>query len=190
MTKFTETAAATESLIGSVAAAAVSTSATPEQREAALQYLAAMVKVGHPVNAAPAPVTVAPAPVAAAPAGPPPPPPPAPTTVIPNTPWVAGTLYASVPTSHLHEFGVYDNSESWYAVLKVKTVGITQNHALALQSVVGVSQNVLKCYKTCAAALIAFNHALDIGLVELRVLPQSTPDTADARCPRPPTPSP
>ncbi|KAJ7887142.1 hypothetical protein B0H13DRAFT_2342506 [Mycena leptocephala] len=172
MTKFTETAAATESLIGSVAAAAVSASATPEQREAALQYLAAMVKVGHPLNAAPAPVTVAPAPVAAAPAGPPPPPlpapVPAPTTVIPNTPWVAGTLYTSVPTSHLYEFGVYDNGESWYAVLKGKTVGITQNHVLALQSVVGVSQNVLKRYKTCAAALFAFNHALDIGLVEVR----------------------
>ncbi|KAJ7601477.1 hypothetical protein DFH06DRAFT_1154038 [Mycena polygramma] len=184
MARVHEPAAAPESLAGSVAAAALSASATPAQREAALQYFAALA-IGSPA-AAPARLSsahpvlseVAPAkpavdkfsPVATPGApGPPPPPPPAPTTAnLPVGPFYAGVLYPYVPTSHLTDIGVRDNGDPWYAVLKGSSVGLTQNNAAALQAVVGVSRNAMKAYKSLAMALFSFNHALDLDLIEIR----------------------
>ncbi|KAJ7511754.1 hypothetical protein B0H11DRAFT_2214628 [Mycena galericulata] len=163
-------AAATESLVGSVAAVAVSPNSTPEQRGAALQYLATLVNTqgsvppAHSTSTAP-PVYSAAPPVT--PAALPPGPTAAPILAEPG-PWVVGVLYSEVPSTPLPADGVVDNGQGWYGVIKGRKVGITQNHALALEAVVGVSNNAMRSYKTLDAAVTTFNHALVIGLVELR----------------------
>ncbi|KAJ7430148.1 hypothetical protein B0H11DRAFT_2247750 [Mycena galericulata] len=172
MTNLPPPAASATEPLGSVALAALSAGAPVEQREAAraaLQYLASLYNL---TPAAPAPSSVAtpaPAPVPASPAPPvltSAPPTPAPTVPVNAlTTWTAGYLYNQVPTAHLAS--VFDNGEGWYAVIKGRTVGITQDHPLALNAVVGVSNNAMKSYKTLSAALFKFNHALDIGLVEV-----------------------
>ncbi|KAJ7471336.1 hypothetical protein B0H11DRAFT_1913956 [Mycena galericulata] len=164
----TPAASATEPL-GSVALAALSAGAPTEHREAAraaLQYLATLYNL-TPV--APASNTVAPpasAPVSATPA---PATSAAPSitepTDLPATIWTAGTLYNEVPTAHLAK--VRDNGEGWYAVIRGRAVGVTQDNALALSAVLGVSNNSMKSHKTLSAALFYFDHALDIGLVEI-----------------------
>jgi viroplasmin and RNaseH domain-containing protein len=73
-----------------------------------------------------------------------------------------------VPTSYVTQGPSPDNGELWYAVLKGKSVGLTQNNAVALHAVVGVSNNQMKSFKSLKKALFAFNHALDIGLIEIR----------------------
>ncbi|KAJ7429656.1 hypothetical protein B0H11DRAFT_2265142 [Mycena galericulata] len=165
-------ATATESLVSSVAAAAVSPAATPAQRQAALQYLATLVNAGGPVQpSAPTGSTAPPVYSVAAPAGPAGQPPSAsvadPTLEQP-APYVAGILYAEIPTSYLPSDGVVDNGQGWYAVFKGRKVGITQNNAVALEAVVGVSNNAMRSFKTFAAAHTAFNDALASGLAEIR----------------------
>ncbi|KAJ7673340.1 hypothetical protein DFH06DRAFT_1124060 [Mycena polygramma] len=178
MTNLTETAAAAESLVGSVAAAALSPSSTKAQREAALQYLATLITLGSPVPGAGAAAPATPpadlpasAPVAAPAPGAPGPPPPSANTappLIPNGPFYAGVLYDVVPTSHVTDIGVPDDGEDWYVVLKGKSVGVTQDHPGAMHAVVGVSHNSMKSYKPLSTAIFTFNHALDIGIVEIR----------------------
>ncbi|KAJ6459357.1 hypothetical protein C8R47DRAFT_1226632 [Mycena vitilis] len=190
-------ASASESLVGSVAAAAISPSSTLAQREgkplshhrfppsidiflsvAALKYLAAMITIGSPVappasDPAPPASSQAEAP-ATAPGAPGPPSPPPPPAVAPPLerigPFYAGVLYKTVPAYHITDIGIHDNGEGWYGVFKGKLVGITQDHAEALQAVVGVSNNGWKGFKTLAAALFAFNHALDLDIIEVRPL--------------------
>jgi hypothetical protein len=204
MTNFRENAAATESLLASVAAAAVSASSTPAERQglsfptlpavaslliiflAAFQYLATVANISmgnaalvgqclfnpftfslilYPAPApAPAPTMTAPtaatvgaAPIAAAA----PPAPPAIDTITVD-------LYSTVPTENLDVSTATDTGELWYAVLKGKRVGVTNNHALALSAVVGVSNNSMKSHKGLATAVFYFNHALALGLVEIR----------------------
>ncbi|KAJ7165386.1 hypothetical protein C8R46DRAFT_1220516 [Mycena filopes] len=177
-------ATVTEPLFASVAAAAMSTSATEAQRAAAMQYLASLINIGAPGAAdtpAPAPAA-APAPATPAAAAPPP------FTVTPAglppsfaaatagtigtagtvAPFAAGILYDAVPGFHLHDFGILDNGRPWYTVIRGKKVGITQDHNLAAGAVLGVSNNGWRGHKTLPAALFEFNHALDLGLVEVR----------------------
>ncbi|KAJ7115516.1 hypothetical protein C8R43DRAFT_1138141 [Mycena crocata] len=82
-------------------------------------------------------------------------------------PWTVGVVYSVVPPSHILPVS-HDNGELWYGILKGKYVGVTQNHPLALQAVVGISHNSMKAYKSQALAVSAFNDALDDGLVEVR----------------------
>ncbi|KAJ7484068.1 hypothetical protein B0H11DRAFT_2231800 [Mycena galericulata] len=166
-------ATATESLaiVSSVAAAAVSPAATPAQRQAALQYLATLVNAGGPVQPSPTGSTAPPVYSVAAPAGPAGQPPStsvADPTLEQPAPYVAGILYAEIPTSYLPSNGVVDNGQGWYAVFKGRKVGITQNNAVALEAVVGVSNNAMRSFKTFAAAHTAFNDALASGLAEIR----------------------
>ncbi|KAJ7178675.1 hypothetical protein C8R43DRAFT_1118045 [Mycena crocata] len=167
-----QTAAATEALLASVAAAAAAPSATQAQRDAALQYLASLVSIGGPVAPSSAGVPAvtqsspAPIPVAAAPA-------PTPTASAPapadasNPRWVAGTLYNEVPLEHIASV-VADNGDGWYGVIIGRSVGLTQSNAAAGKAVVGITSNSMKSHKTLAGALFTFNHALDLGLVEVR----------------------
>ncbi|KAJ7442578.1 hypothetical protein B0H11DRAFT_2251482 [Mycena galericulata] len=157
-------AAATESLVGSVAAVAVSPNSTPEQRGAALQYLATLVNTQGSYQYGASSVLSR---SARNPAALPPGPTAAPILAEPG-PWVVGVLYSEVPSTPLPADSVVDNGQGWYGVIKGRKVGITQNHALALEAVVGVSNNAMRSYKTLDAAVTTFNHALVIGLVELR----------------------
>ncbi|KAJ7796344.1 hypothetical protein B0H14DRAFT_3494899 [Mycena olivaceomarginata] len=60
------------------------------------------------------------------------------------------------------------DEELWYCILKGKFVGVTQNHPLAIDTVLGVSNNSMRSYKTQALALAAFNSALTLSIVEVR----------------------
>ncbi|KAJ7439804.1 hypothetical protein B0H11DRAFT_1934169 [Mycena galericulata] len=172
----TPAASATEPL-GSVALAALSAGAPAEHREAAraaLQYLATLynltpVAPGTPSPSSPAPPTVAapapvPVPATPAPATSADPSTPEPTS-LPATTWMAGELYNEVPTGHLTS--VRDNGNGWYVVIRGRAIGVTQDNALALSAVLGVSNNAMRSHKTLSAAIFSFDHALDIGLVEI-----------------------
>ncbi|KAJ7740753.1 hypothetical protein DFH07DRAFT_965294 [Mycena maculata] len=99
---------------------------------------------------------------------------PLPPPVNPNAPadtpatgmWFSGTVYHVVPTAHLTPLP-YDNGELWYGILVGKFVGVTQNQGLALGAVAGISRNSMKSYKSQTQALDVFNHALDLGIVEI-----------------------
>ncbi|KAJ6567622.1 hypothetical protein DFH09DRAFT_1314139 [Mycena vulgaris] len=122
---------------------------------------------------APAPVAAAAAPMLTAPALPNPvlPAPVLPAPVLPflqvTAPWIVGVVYSVVPTQLLTSIPVHDE-ELWYTILRGKYVGITQNHALALDTVVGILNNSMKSYKTQDLAVGAFNGALHVGLVQIR----------------------
>jgi hypothetical protein len=60
------------------------------------------------------------------------------------------------------------DEELWYCILKGKFVGVTQNHPLAVDAVLGVSNNSMRSYKTQVLALAAFNNALAGTIVEVR----------------------
>ncbi|KAJ7717165.1 hypothetical protein DFH07DRAFT_973678 [Mycena maculata] len=81
--------------------------------------------------------------------------------------WFSSTVYRVVPTAHLTPLP-YDNGELWYGILVGKFVGVTQNQGLALGAVAGISRNSMKSYKSQTQALDVFNHALDLGIVEIR----------------------
>ncbi|KAJ7041283.1 hypothetical protein C8F04DRAFT_1253346 [Mycena alexandri] len=192
------TPAATQALVNSVAAAVVSPSATEAQRAAAMQYLASLVTIGAPHLAGqpsglPAPSDAPPSFAVATAPGTAPPSfaaataasdaavgttgataqasaqfPHAVDTQGTVAPFAAGVLFDIVPHLHLHDFTARDNGQPWYAVVRGKKVGITQDHDLAASAVLGVSNNGWKSHKTLAGALANFNHALDLGLVQVR----------------------
>ncbi|KAJ7711503.1 hypothetical protein B0H16DRAFT_1745116 [Mycena metata] len=191
------TPAATQTLVNSVAAAVVSPSATQAQRDAAMQYLSSLVTIGAPHLAGPpsglpapsdappsfavatapgaAPPSFAAATAAAATAAATAPAAQASAAFPPGVgthgtiaPFAAGVLFDVVPHLHLHDLTARDNGQPWYAVIRGKKVGITQDHDLAASAVLGVSNNGWKGHKTLAAALANFNHALDLELVEVR----------------------
>ncbi|KAJ7025071.1 hypothetical protein C8F04DRAFT_1269683 [Mycena alexandri] len=157
-------AAATQTLFASVAAAAVCPSATDPQRAAAMHHHCACAVLGAPSF-----------PAATTPAGPPPSFAAATAAATAATvgtagtiaPWSAGILFGVVPDLHLHDFTVRDDGHPWYAVIRGRSVGITQDHNLASQAVLGVSNNGWKSHKTLQGALNEFNHALDLNLVEV-----------------------
>jgi hypothetical protein len=80
---------------------------------------------------------------------------------------VVGVVYTVVPPHPLAPLS-YDDGEPWYGILKGKYVGVTQNHALALDGIIGVSRNSMRSYKSQVAAVDAFNAALTAGVVEVR----------------------
>ncbi|KAJ7020551.1 hypothetical protein C8F04DRAFT_1274945 [Mycena alexandri] len=170
-------ATATQTLFASVAAAAVSPSASDAQRAAAMQYLASLIDIGVPticVWSLPLRRPQRRRPSALQPPRLPPPPSFAAATTAPAStagtiaPWTAGILYGVVPDLHLHDFTVQDDGRPWYSIVRGRSVGITQDHSLASRAVLGVSNNGWRSHKTLAGALNEFNHALDLNLVEVR----------------------
>ncbi|KAJ7456322.1 hypothetical protein B0H11DRAFT_2244241 [Mycena galericulata] len=107
-----------------------------------------------------------PAPAPLVPPPPPPPPPPAPLGQS-TAPWVAGVLYSVVPPQDLGSITVA-NEELWYAVIRGRVVGVTQNQQAALDAVLGVSHNSMRGYKTIDLAVDAFNIARGAGSVQVR----------------------
>ncbi|KAJ7348645.1 hypothetical protein DFH08DRAFT_960026 [Mycena albidolilacea] len=85
-------------------------------------------------------------------------------------PWEAGSVFSVVPPQPLASIPVpAGDEELWYCILKGKFVGVTQNHPLAVDAVLGVSNNSMRSYKTQALALAAFNNALAGTIVEPHV---------------------
>ncbi|KAJ7436457.1 hypothetical protein B0H11DRAFT_2256162 [Mycena galericulata] len=178
---------ASTELVSSIAAAAASPAATPEQRAAAVAYLATLVNPGVPVSpaaptslAAPShavPTPVAPAPPGATPAPVSPSPLEDPASEVAST-WFAGELYKEVPTAPL--LPGHDHGGGWYGVIRGRAVGLTLNNALAVNAVLGVSNHSMKSFKTLTQALDVFNHALRIGLVEIRDLSDTARVYSDA----------
>ncbi|KAJ7633592.1 hypothetical protein DFH06DRAFT_1337078 [Mycena polygramma] len=74
-------------------------------------------------------------------------------------PWIAGNLFVVVPPVHLT--AVPDNNNRWFAITSGKYIGLTKNHALSLNAVVGVSNALSTGFSSQAEALDHFNDALD-----------------------------
>ncbi|KAJ7795427.1 hypothetical protein B0H14DRAFT_3495967 [Mycena olivaceomarginata] len=84
-------------------------------------------------------------------------------------PWKAGSIFSVVPPQPLASIPVpAGDEELWYCILKGKFVGVTQNHPLAIDTVLGMLNNSMRSYKTQALALAAFNNALTLSIVEVR----------------------
>ncbi|KAJ7893225.1 hypothetical protein B0H13DRAFT_2339813 [Mycena leptocephala] len=78
-------------------------------------------------------------------------------------PWVAGRMFSVVPSSPL--VGTGETDETWYTITKGRFVGVTSVHALDQAAIIRVSGAAHKGYTTQAAALRAFNLALEGGYV-------------------------
>ncbi|KAJ7458850.1 hypothetical protein FB451DRAFT_1182430 [Mycena latifolia] len=94
---------------------------------------------------------------------------PAPPSLTPQSagPWIAGVIFSVVPPQDLA--AIPDGGEElWYGILRSKFVGVIKSHALALDAVVGISNNSMKSYKTQDLALDAFNTAHRGNLVQIR----------------------
>ncbi|KAJ6503158.1 hypothetical protein C8R47DRAFT_1067270 [Mycena vitilis] len=74
-------------------------------------------------------------------------------------PWVAGPLFSVVPSSPL--LATTDTDDTWYAVTKGRYIGVTNVHALEQVAIMRISAAAHKAYSTQAAALRAFNLALE-----------------------------
>ncbi|KAJ7142162.1 hypothetical protein C8R46DRAFT_1233197 [Mycena filopes] len=101
------------------------------------------------------------APPAAAPALQAPPAPPAATSqgfIHTAGPWTAGLLYGVVPPSPLT--AVPDNGGKWFAITRGKYIGLTQNSAISLNAVTGISTGLSEKFATQTDALAHFNDAL------------------------------
>ncbi|KAJ7704634.1 hypothetical protein B0H14DRAFT_2647593 [Mycena olivaceomarginata] len=121
-------------------------------------------------GAAPVPANAAPASTAGPTATAPPAPAPL-SPLVPRAtgPWEAGFVFSIVPPQALTAIPVADgNEEVWYGIVRGKYVGVTQSQALALNAVLGVSNNSMRGYKTLSLALGAFNDALAVGFVDVR----------------------
>ncbi|KAJ7175321.1 hypothetical protein C8R46DRAFT_1030422 [Mycena filopes] len=106
-------------------------------------------------------------PVAAAP-GPAPPTAPSFTTAVPvsalirhSAPWTSGFLYTVVPGAPL--VPVPDNGGKWFAITRGRYIGLTQNSAVSLSSVSGVSTAMSQKFSSQSVALAHFNTALQTG---------------------------
>ncbi|KAJ7716056.1 hypothetical protein B0H16DRAFT_1476958 [Mycena metata] len=55
-----------------------------------------------------------------------------------------------------------DDGRPWYTIVRGKSVGITQDYNLASNAILGVSNNGWRAHKTLQGALNEFNHALDL----------------------------
>ncbi|KAJ7707993.1 hypothetical protein B0H16DRAFT_1481454 [Mycena metata] len=103
---------------------------------------------------------------AAAAAAPPPVPTPAPTPVLPSfvrttAPWAAGILFGVVPPVPLA--AVPDNGGKWFAITRGQYIGLTQNGAISLNAVTGVSTGLSEKFNNQVDALAHFNGALASG---------------------------
>ncbi|KAJ7038824.1 hypothetical protein C8F04DRAFT_1255746 [Mycena alexandri] len=99
------------------------------------------------------------APAPAAPAAPAPPLGSAAASLIRSTgPWAAGYLYGVVPPGPLSS--VPDNGGKWFAITRGTYVGLTQNSAISLSAVTGVSTALTGKFSNQTDALNHFNGAL------------------------------
>ncbi|KAJ7079709.1 hypothetical protein B0H15DRAFT_804277 [Mycena belliarum] len=83
-------------------------------------------------------------------------------------PWVAGSVYAVVPTGPLGlvaEDAITEQAEYWYCITRGLYVGVTISHALALGATSGVSRSAMKAYKSQQLAVAAFNDMLQYHMV-------------------------
>ncbi|KAJ7020767.1 hypothetical protein C8F04DRAFT_1274603 [Mycena alexandri] len=78
-------------------------------------------------------------------------------------PWVAGTTYTVVPTAPLTP--IPDHGEKWFAITRGRYVGLTNNAAVSLAAVSGVSTALTGKHATQTIALQHFNAALASGAV-------------------------
>ncbi|KAJ7017140.1 hypothetical protein C8F04DRAFT_1279935 [Mycena alexandri] len=78
-------------------------------------------------------------------------------------PWISGRLFSVVPPTALAP--ISDLDQTWYAVTKGRHVGVTPDNALDGATTTRVSGAAHKGYTTQAAALAAFNRALEGDLV-------------------------
>ncbi|KAJ7163040.1 hypothetical protein C8R46DRAFT_1221834 [Mycena filopes] len=78
-----------------------------------------------------------------------------------SAPWVAGYLYSVTPAAPLT--AVPDNGGKWFAITRGKYVRLTQNSAISLNAVSGVSTAISQKLGTQALALAHFNGALASG---------------------------
>ncbi|KAJ7431201.1 hypothetical protein B0H11DRAFT_2262224 [Mycena galericulata] len=78
-------------------------------------------------------------------------------------PWIAGQLYGIPPLAPLT--AVPDNGEKWFAITRGRYVGLTNNSAISLNAVTGVSGALSGRRTTQAEALAHFNSALQTGAV-------------------------
>ncbi len=60
-----------------------------------------------------------------------------------------------------------ETDETWYAVTKGRFVVVTNIHALDMAAITRVSGAAHKGYSTQAAAVRAFNNALELGVVSV-----------------------
>ncbi|KAJ7684870.1 hypothetical protein DFH06DRAFT_1118539 [Mycena polygramma] len=128
----------------------------------AIAPTAASSPTGTSPGSVPAPaVAPAPAPVPA----------PAPATALAtavlrsSAPWRAGFLYSVVPYAPLE--AVVDNGDKWFAITRGTYVGLTQNSAISLNAVTGVSTGLSEKFTTQAMALAHFNAALASGAIAI-----------------------
>ncbi|KAJ7173539.1 hypothetical protein C8R46DRAFT_1215471 [Mycena filopes] len=78
-------------------------------------------------------------------------------------PWVAGTLYAAIPTAPLA--AIADNGEKWFAITRGKYIGLTKNSAISINATTGVSGRLSPKFSTQLEALDHFNAALSVHAV-------------------------
>ncbi|KAJ7119374.1 hypothetical protein C8R46DRAFT_1238643 [Mycena filopes] len=73
-------------------------------------------------------------------------------------PWIAGFLFGVIPPVPLAS--VSDNGGKWHAITRSKYIGLTQNSAISINAVTGVSTGLSEKFSTQADALDHFNGAL------------------------------
>ncbi|KAJ7154641.1 hypothetical protein C8R46DRAFT_1227473 [Mycena filopes] len=78
-----------------------------------------------------------------------------------NAPWTSGFLYTVVPAAPLA--AVPDNGGKWFAITRGRYIGLTQNSAVSLSSVSGVSTAMSQKFASQSVALAHFNTALQTG---------------------------
>jgi hypothetical protein len=74
-------------------------------------------------------------------------------------------MFSVVPPSPLA--GTGETNETWYAITRGRFVGVTNMHALDQAAIMRVSGAAHRGYTTQAAAVRAFNFALEGGYIEL-----------------------
>ncbi|KAJ7679523.1 hypothetical protein DFH06DRAFT_1316422 [Mycena polygramma] len=116
----------------------------------------------------------APAPAAAAPVTAP-----APTSTFIRTtgPWKAGFLYSVIPTAPLT--GVPDNGGKWHAITRGKYIGLTQNAAVSLNAVTGISTGLSQKLGNQVDALNHFNAALATDSLAVQPSTPQSPQSAE-----------
>ncbi|KAJ7613328.1 hypothetical protein DFH06DRAFT_1146984 [Mycena polygramma] len=73
-------------------------------------------------------------------------------------PWTAGLLYSVIPAAPLTT--VPDNGGKWHAITRSKYIGLTQNSAVSLNAITGISTGLSQKFSNQADALNYFNAAL------------------------------
>jgi hypothetical protein len=72
-------------------------------------------------------------------------------------PWTAGLLYGVIPNGPLT--AVPDNGGKWFAITRGKYIGLTQNSAISLNAVTGISTGLSEKFSNQSDALNHFNGA-------------------------------